>query len=161
MSVAHPTTSNLSVRYYFLGMIPLTEALVVQSVITLAFLFMFALVDLMVLHWLAFNKQSWAIFAYRVNTIFAPLPFVLGTGTVLVFSAANVLPLELANSLLTKVSNPLIMLSFALFISGVTFIEQGRTTERSLRSNLGIFAIGTAPYIVFVVVVWLVSTGWR
>jgi hypothetical protein len=152
--------SSLNVHLILVGSVSLQEGLAIQSILTLAFLIVFALIDLCVMHWLAFGRQEWAVFAYRLNSVWAPLPFVLGTGSYLLLLIGRALP-ALADSLLQRI-NSFLLLGFAFAIAGAILIEEGFTgRSRNLRSYLPLLLLGLLPYLVIFLMVLVAPVGWH
>ena len=155
--------SSLDVRIFLIGKISLQEGLVIQSILTLAFLIVFALIDLSVMHWVAFGWQEWAVFAYRLNSVWAPLPFVLGTGSYLLLLIGRALPV-LADWLLQRI-NSFLLFGFAFAIAGAILIDEGfranTTSTRNLRSLCALTVLGLLPYLVIFLMAlsarWLAS----
>ncbi len=150
--------SSLNVRIILVGSVSLQEGLVILSILTLLFLIVFAVIDLCVMHWLAFGRQEWAVFAYRLNSVWAPLPFVYGTGSFLLLLTGRALPV-LADLLLQRI-NPFLLLGFAFFIAGAILVEDGLSgTGRSLRSYLPLLLLGLLPYLVIFLIVLVAPVG--
>jgi hypothetical protein len=150
--------SNLDVRIILIGRISLQEALVIQSILTLLSLVIFAVIDLSVMHWLAFGRQEWAVFAYRLNTVWAPLPFVFGTGSFLLLLIGRALP-ALADSLLQRI-NTFTLLGFAFCMAGAILLEDGLSGRgRNLRSYLPLILLGLLPYVAIFLLAWIAAIG--
>jgi hypothetical protein len=141
---------TLMLHYPLIGFTTLTIALGLQSVFTLCMLLVFGALDLATLHWLAFNKPNWAISAYRFNSIFSPLPFVLGGGNVLVFSILRALPIDISQNILMRSTNPLIMLSLSGLITGAIFVEGSIKSPREI-APLTLIVLIYVAYIIAIV----------
>jgi hypothetical protein len=154
-----PALPSLPACITYMGYVTISTALVVHSILALTLLLFFAAIDLMVIHWLAFNKLNWSLFAYRTNTVFAPFPFVLGVGSVIAFTSARILPQALANSLLHEIQNPFRLFGLACCIGAVMILEQvlgfGDYQKSQMHHNwrdMEFAVFGFLPYIVYFVI---------